>query len=314
MDGIIIDTKLHIPETNGRLVTRSHLFRHLHEGLNTKLTLVTAPAGYGKTTLLSEWSKTIEIKVAWVSLDWHDNNPIHFWKLITESLKRISPPFAEQLKLHYSDEDKDQTGDTSIKILLNLLHRISEEIVLICDDFQIVDNDIVLGGVNYFFEHLPPTVHIFLASRVRPALSLSRFRMEGTLNELNENHLRFGKEEAADFFNCTDLLLHTNELKSILVQTEGWAAGLRAVALSLKDDKNYHERMALISKMTGKHRNFADYFLEEVFMKQSPEIQQFLLQTSLLDRMNASLVNALTTESNGAHILQILEQENLFLV
>lgn len=313
---MIIETKLHVPESRGRLVTRSHLFRHLDEGLNKKLTLVTAPAGYGKSTLLSEWTKTIEAKIAWLSLDEYDNHPLHFWRQITVALKRISPLFAEQLKLHYSgEEDKDQTGDTSLAVLINLLNRLSEEIVLILDDFQVVNNESILDGVIYFLKHLPPSVHIYLASRVRPSLPLSRFRMEGELNELNTDHLRFGRGETADFFrDCTDLLLQTDELTSILSQTEGWAAGLRIVALSLNDDQKYHDRMTLISKMTGKHRNITDYFLEEVFMKQLPEIQHFFITTSILDRINASLVEAVTNQSNGAQILQQLDRENLFLV
>lgn len=314
---VMIETKLYVPETKGRLVTRSHLFRNLDEGLNNRLTLITGPAGYGKSTLLGEWTKTVEVnKIAWVSLDPNDNHPLRFWKLILASLKQISPFFAEQLKLHYSgEEDRDQTGDASIKVLINLLNRLTEEVVLIWDDFQIVDDERILDGVTYFLEHLPPSVHIYLASRVHPSLPLSRLRIEGKLNELNMEHLRFSMEETTDFFKeCTDLSLQADELTSILTQTEGWAAGLRIAALSLKDNQHYDDRVALIRKMTGKYRNIADYFLEEVFMKQPPEIQDFLLKTSILDRMNAGLVDAIITSANGLQILQQLERENLFLV
>lgn len=313
---MIIETKLYVPKTKGRLITRSHLYQYLDKGLNNKLTLVTAPAGYGKSTLLSEWAKTLDIDVAWLSLDENDNHPLRFWKHTIESLKQNFSLFAEQINFHSSgEEDKDQTGEASIKLLINLLNRLSEEVVLIWDDFQVVDHEIVLDGIAYFFKHLPPSVHIYFASRIRPPLPLSRFQIDGQLNELNTDHLRFGLEEATDFFkDCTDVVLHKNEMTSILTQTEGWIAGLRVAALSLHGSKNHQERRTLISKMMGKHQNIADYFFEEVFMKQLPEIQNFLLKTSILNRIHASLADAVTTQPNGASILQQLERENMFLV
>jgi LuxR family maltose regulon positive regulatory protein len=312
VEGMIIETKLLVPETKGRLVTRTYLFRYLDEGLNSKLTLVTAPAGYGKSTLLSEWTKTIETKVAWVSLDPNDNHPLLFWKHIMASLE---PLFAEQLKPYYSNENRDETGGEAIAVLINLLNRSSEEIVLIWDDFQIVDNRTILKDVTYFIKNLPPMIHVYLASQVHPAISLSHFRIKGELIEINTDNLRFGAGEVDHFFReCTDLSLQENEVTSIYTQTEGWVAGLRVAALSLKNDRVHLDRMELIRKMMGKNRDMTDYFLEEVFMKQSQELQEFLLKTSILGRMNTGLVDAITAQSNGRQILQELEQENLFLV
>lgn len=311
---MIIETKFHIPKTKAHLVDRNHLYERLHGGLNLKLTLVTAPAGYGKSTLLSEWTKSLKVKIAWVALDRNDNHPIRFWKHVIESLKQSSTLFARQVDLHYFGEDQDATGNTLVAKLMNRLNRTQEKIVLILDDFHHVDDHLILEGITYFLKHLPNSLHICISSRVHPPLPLSRLRVEGNLNDLSVDDIRFTLDESAIFLNeYIDLPMNTEGLKSIYMQTEGWIAGIRLVALSLKNEEDFNQFVATNKKL-GKHRNITDYFFEEVLLKQSVEIQQFLLKTSILERMNEEIVKSITNIVNGRQLLQQLEQENLFLI
>lgn len=311
---MIVETKLHVPQTKGQLITRPHLFQHLEKGIDTKLTLVTAPAGYGKSTLLSEWAKTLNVDIAWLSLDGNDNNPIRFWKHTIESLKQNSSLFAKQSARHLGDEEQDSTGMLSVIKLINQLNRLPEKIVLIWDDFHCVTDELLLEGVAYFLEHLPKALHICIASRRQPPLSFSRMRVNGTLNELNVESLRFNLEESTTFLtNCTDLVFREDECTIIHKQTEGWIAGMRLVALS-RSHVTKDSPKIINEEMTGKQQDISDYFFEEVMMKLSAEMQQFLLKTSILNRMSLELVNEVTHLPESYHLLQQLEQENLFLI
>lgn len=312
---MIIETKLHVPQTKGIIISRPHLYQLLDKGLNSKLTLITSPAGYGKSTLLSEWSTRINAKVAWVSFDRNDNNVLHFWTYIVESLKNKMLIFDEQYT-HYMDADP--SGYTLIAMLINRLNRLTDEVVFVWDDFHTVNNSVILNGVNYLLERLPMHVHVYIASRTQPPLSLSRLRVEGNLIELGIDELRFGMEETKNFFNqCTDLSLSQAECTTIHARTEGWIAGIRVAALSMNDDERCVRTQKVKDKldaMTGKHRNFTDYFFEEVLINQSEEMQQFLLKTSILERMNAELSEVVTNMPNGRLTLQQLEKDNLFLI
>lgn len=311
---MIIETKLNVPTTKGITISRPHLFQRLDEGLNTKLTIITSPAGYGKSTLLSKWSSQVNHPNVWISLDENDNNPFRFWTHTIESLKQCCSVFNDKSAAYYLDADP--SGNTLVATLINQLSRLSEKVVLIWDDFHIIENDSILSCVNYLLDSLPKHVHVYMSSRYQPLLSLSRLRIEGNLIEIGVKQLQFGLEESKVFFEeCTDIKLSTEENLTILNKTEGWIAGMRLIALSMNASSQRGNQMTdLLDTTTGKHRTFTQYFFDEVFTRLSEEIQSFLLKTSILDRMNAALCEAITNLPNGMRTLQRLENENLFLV
>ncbi|MBW8351907.1 LuxR C-terminal-related transcriptional regulator [Bacillus sp. IITD106] len=256
----------------------------------------------------------MDTQAAWVSLDRNDNNVLRFWTHVIESLNVHYSLFDEPFTSRYIDADP--SGDTLIATLINRLNRISEQVILVWDDFHSVEGDSIMSGVNYLLERLPAHVHIYIASRIQPFLSLSRLRVEGNLVELGMDDLRFGREESKAFFNqCTDLSLSKEECLTIYTKTEGWIAGMRVATLSMNSHAGQNtQTKSVLEGMSGNQRNFADYFFEEVLTQQSEEMQQFLLKTSVLERMNAALSEAMTNIPNGKWTLQQLEKENLFLI
>ncbi|WP_019636490.1 LuxR C-terminal-related transcriptional regulator [Paenibacillus fonticola] len=307
---MIITTKLHIPRARTELITRSRLIHRLHEGLNHVLTLVTAPAGYGKTTLLSEWSTTMECPVAWVSLDQGDNDRIRFWAHTIAALKQAYPAFDEQAVLRFAAEDA--LGNSLVAALVNGLHRLSHTVVLVWDDFHHIEDPAIQKGIVYLLDRLPPHVHLYIASRIQPALPLSRLRVEVGLNRIDANELRFVSEETSEFFlKCGGVKLSGKEASAVQQQTEGWIAAMRLMVLSLHDNA---DPVKIVCRTTGTDRDIADYFFEEVLSQQPETMMQFLLQTSILERMTGELCMAVTGISESAAYLQRLEQESLFLV
>lgn len=307
---MIIATKLHIPRPRTALITRPRLIHRLKEGLNRALTLVTAPAGYGKTTLLSEWAEVLESPVAWVSLDMGDNDRLRFWAHTIAALKQAYPAFDEQAVLRHAAEDA--SGYSLIAALVNGLHRLSQTIVLVWDDFHQIEEPTLLKGIIYLLERLPSHVHLYIASRISPSLSLSRIRVGDGLNQLEASDLRFDPEETSEFFTkCSGVELSSVETAAVQERTEGWVAAMRLAVLSLNDN---FDPAAIIRKMTGTERDISDYFFEEVLSRQPEALQQFLLQTSILQRMSGELCKAVTGMTESAAWLHWLEQESLFIV
>ncbi|MEC0136934.1 LuxR C-terminal-related transcriptional regulator [Paenibacillus macerans] len=307
---MIIATKLHIPRSRSSLVARSRLTRLLHEGLDRTLTLITAPAGYGKTTLLGEWVMTLENPVAWVSLDQGDNDRMRFWAHTLAALKQAYPSFNEQAVLRHAVEDP--SGVSLIAALVNGLHRISQTTVLVWDDFHHIEEESILKGVTYLLERLPPHVHLYLASRNPPALPLSRLRAENRLISLDASDLRFAPDETTEFFaKCGGIQLSNEDAAVVQKKTEGWAAAMRLAILSLHE---HADPASLVWKMAGTERDISDYFFDEVFSLQSETMQHFLLYTSILDRMTGELCQAVTGIAESDAYLQQLDKESLFLV
>lgn len=307
---MIIATKLHIPQSRSELVVRSRLIHRLHEGLERTLTLITAPAGYGKTTLLGEWAMTLEKPVAWVSLDQGDNDRMRFWAHTIAALKQAYPSFNEQAVLRHAVEDP--SGVSLIAALVNGLHRISQTTVLVWDDFHHIEEESILKGVTYLLERLPPHVHLYLASRNSPSLPLSRIRAGNGLNQLDTSDLRFAPDETIEFFaKCSYMELSSEDIAAVQKKTEGWAAAMRLAILSLHE---HADPASLVWKMAGTERDISDYFFDEVFSLQSETMQQFLLYTSILDRMTGELCQAVTGIAESDAYLQQLDKESLFLV
>lgn len=307
---MIIATKLHIPRPRTTVVTRPRLIRRLNEGMSRVLTLVTAPAGYGKTTLLSEWTMTMEFPVAWVTLDQGDNDRIRFWTHTIAALKQAYPALDDQAVLRHAAEDA--SGDSLIAAVVNGLHRVSHTMVLVWDDFHHIEEPAILKGVIYLLERLPSHVHLYIASRTTPGLSLSRIRVKDGLNRLEASDLRFVSEETSEFFaRCGGVELSFEETAAVQERTEGWGAAMRLAVLSLNANA---DPVSIIRKMSGTQRDISDYFFEEVLFQQPEPLQQFLLQTSILERMTGELCKAVTGMDESAAWLQRLEQESLFLV
>ncbi|MFD0961581.1 LuxR C-terminal-related transcriptional regulator [Paenibacillus chungangensis] len=306
---MIIATKLHIPRQRSALVTRPRLIHRLNEGLNRALTLVTAPAGYGKTTLLSEWATIVDTPVAWVSLDQGENDRMRFWAHTIAALKQAYPEFDEQAVLRHA---ADATGDSLLAALVNGVNRISQTTVLVWDDFHHVQEPAILNDVVYLLERLPPHIHLYIASQNIPSISLSRIRVGDGLNRLGVSDLRFILEETFSFFSlCGGVELSGDEGVAVQKRTEGWAAAMRLAVLSLSE---HADPASLLRIMTGMERDVSDYFFEEVLSRQPDYMQQFLLQTSILERMTGELCMAVTEMSESVSYLQQLEQESLFLV
>jgi LuxR family maltose regulon positive regulatory protein len=296
----------------------------MNEGLQCPLTLVSAPAGFGKTSIISEWVEMLcassrgagrnKCHIAWYSLDEADNDPARFLKyLITAILRAMGGEPAEQgglLKM--LDAAQPPPVEPVLTGLINKFEGFQERILVILDDFHHIETSDVNIVLAYLLEHLPPQLHIVIVTRADPQLPIARLRACSQLTELRATDLRFTTSEAAAFLNqVMGLNLLDEDIAALEKRTEGWIAGLQLAAISLqgKDDKS-----KLIKSFTGSHRLVLDYLLEEVLQQQSKHIQIFLLQTAILDRLNGELCDALTGQGDGQATLEYLDRMNLFVV
>lgn len=306
---MIIETKLHIPQNKTTLVPRPRLHKRLHAGLKHKLTLINAPAGYGKTTLLSEWAMSQVCPVAWVSLDQWDRYGLRIWEHTIAALKRAIPSFDDQKIRGFATADP--SGKALVAALINGLHRLSGTIVLIWDDFHNIDDPLVLSGVAYLLNRLPVHVHIYISSRTATLKSFENIGDNIAYIEMDAIDLRFDARETADFFqDRQEANLTIQETETILRQTEGWVTGMKLISLSLN---RQDAQSRIVQEWNGSHRDISYYFFEEIFSRQSDELQRFMLQTSLLERMQADLCQAVTGLDNCGDHLQSLERSNLFV-
>ena len=313
----LLETKLFLPRPRSGVVLRPRLRERLQQGLAAKLMLVSAPAGFGKTTLLVDWMAAVsaspgaDISTAWVSLDASDNDPATFWNYLIAALRTVAPDVgAEALGL--LQEPQPPSIQLVLTTLLNDLGAADVEVVLVLDDYHVIDSLEVQTGMAFLLDHLPPRLHLVIASRADPALPLSRLRARGDLIEIRASDLRFTPDEAASYLNdAMGLQLTPDDVTSLEERTEGWIAALQLAALSLtgRDDV-----ASFIAGFAGDDRYVVDYLVEEVLQRQPEDVQTFLLQTSVLDRMTGSLCDALTGQDGGRAVLEALDRDNLFLV
>ena len=313
MAGPLLETKLHVPRWRRSLVTRPRLSERLSRGAESALTLVSAPAGFGKTTLLAEWLAAAPAdgrSVAWLSLDQRDNDPALFWTYLVAALKTATPGVgAGALSLLQPPEPPSEAG---LVTLLNDLDAISNDVVLVLDDYHVIDARDVQDGMAFLLEHLPPQIHLVIASRTDPALPLARLRGRGELVEIRAADLRFTPGEAAAYLNgVMGLVLTAADVAALEGRTEGWIAALQLAALSMQGREDV---TAFIAGFAGDDRYIVDFLAEEVLQRQPEHVQHFLLQTSILDRLSGPLCDAVTGQDGGKAKLAALEQGNLFLV
>jgi LuxR family maltose regulon positive regulatory protein len=273
--------------------------------------LISGPAGFGKTTLLGEFVAELKRPVAWVSLDAGDNDPVQFWSYVIAACQSVDPNIGESA-LMLLQIPQPLPAETVPSILINDLTSLKDGLTLVLDDYHAIQNESIQAGVAFMLEHLPGNLHLVVSTRIDPPWPLARFRARNLLVELRAQELRFTMEEAASFLNrMMGLNLTTKDMKTLEERTEGWAAGLQLAALSMKGRSDI---AGFVEALKGSHVYIADYLVEEVLAIQPAEVQDFLLKTSILDRLNAELCEAVTGCEHGQAMLHTLQSENLFVI
>jgi LuxR family transcriptional regulator, maltose regulon positive regulatory protein len=311
----LLATKLHVPRPQPGFVARSRLTARLDEGLAQRLILVCAPAGFGKTALLAAWASGGKRPVAWLSLDEGDNDPARFWRHVAAALERASPGISARVGALLGPSP--QTFEGVVTALINELSERSaaDQALLVLDDYHLIGAEPVHTTVGFLLDHLPPGLALVLATRSDPPLRLGRMRARGELAELRADDLRFTTAEAAallrDAAGPARPGLTGGAVEALTAKTEGWAAGLRLAGLSLQsaDDAD-----AFVAAFSGSHRFVLDYLAEEVLDRQDAQVREFLLETSVLERLSGDLVDAVTGRTGGQAMLEWIEQAGLFLV
>src|SRR5712671_1009301 len=308
---VLLATKLHLPRPRPGFVPRPRLAVALGEGLARRLTLVCAPAGSGKTVMLADWARSGGRPVAWLSLDAADNDPVRFWRHVVAALDRARPGIAERVS-PLLGPPAPRTFEGLVTALVNELDAESSEaeVLLVLDDYHLIDAQLVHGSLEFLVEHLPPGLRLVLASRSDPPLP--RLRAGGQLAELRAADLRFIVDEAAALLReATGGELPVAAVAALAARTEGWAAGLQLAALSLRGQA---DPAGFAAAFGGSHRYLLDYLTEEVLERQAEERRRFLLETSVLDRLSGGLCDAVTGRTDSQAILQQVEQAGLFLM
>jgi LuxR family transcriptional regulator, maltose regulon positive regulatory protein len=307
---VLLATKLHIPRPRPGLVARPRLLDRLGEGVSRQLVLVCTPAGFGKTTLLADWAHTGQRPVAWLSLDAGDNDPARFWRHVAAALDTVRPGVAERVAA--LSGGLSASFQVVVTTLVNELADVAEPVVLVLDDYHLVQAPPVHQSLELLLEHPPAGLRLVLASRADPPLPLARLRASGQLTELREADLRFTREEAAALLGAAvGVELPDAAVAALEARTEGWVAGLQLAALSLEGHLDVD---AFVRTFSGSHRYVLDYLTEEVLDRQPRELRGFLLETSILDRICGPLADATTGRSNSQALLEQVERANLFLI
>lgn len=307
----ILATKLHIPPPRPKVVLRPRLTERLNEGLHRKLTLISAPAGFGKTTLIGEWLAAGERSVAWLSLDEGDNDPIRFLTYFIAALQTITPTIGEGV-LEALQSSQSPPIEPILTVLLNEITTVPRDLVLVLDDYHVIDAKAVDDALGFLLEHLPPRMHLVITTREDPPFPLARLRVRDQLTELRAADLRFTTVEAAEFLSqVMDLDLSPEDVAALERRTEGWIAGLQLAALSMRGRDDVAQ---FVRAFAGDNRYIVDYLAEEVLQRQPERLRSFLLQTAILDRLNGPLCDAVTGQAEGSERLETLERGNFFLV
>ena len=313
----ILLPKVQVPPSRLRLVSRRRLLQVLDEGLHRKLTLISAPAGYGKSTLLSEWAAACGWSLGWVTLETGDNDLERFLAYLISAIQIAEPGLStleNLLGTHFSLQPLPP--EAILTVLVNQLSSVSGRLVVVLDDYHLIDNPEIHGFLTALLDNLPPNVHFMISTRVDPPLRLARLRAKDQLNEITERDLRFTLPEAETFLEAVmDLALSRDQIAELEARTEGWVTGLQLAGLSLKDRERPGE---LIQSLAGTHRYILDYLVEEVFSDLPPLLQTFLLRISILERLSPALCDAVAgmpdAPLQSKNILESLDSANLFVV
>jgi LuxR family maltose regulon positive regulatory protein len=307
----LLATKLHVPQTRRGFVARPRLADRLGRALGGELILVCAPAGFGKTVLLADWARHSQRPVAWLSLDGADNDPARFWRHAAAALDGVRPGLAQQVAVLLGGL-QPSSFEAVVAALVNELAGVTEEAVLVLDDYHLIQAPPVHQSVEFLLGHQPACLRLVLASRADPPLPLARLRAQGQLAELRGRDLRFTLEEAAELLRAADgPELPAAAVAALAERTEGWVAGLQLAALSLQ---GHADPDGFVEGFSGTHRYVLDYLSEEVLDGQPDEVREFLLETSVLERLSGPLCEAVTGRADSQALLERVERANLFLV
>jgi LuxR family maltose regulon positive regulatory protein len=315
----LLSTKLAPPRPHLSLVARSTLLARIDEGLEYKLTLLSAPAGFGKTTLLSEWitvhSEQQDMPpVAWVSLDAGDNDPARFWRYVITACKVCDVAIGESA-LALLRTSRHISFETILTTFINDLAGLVHGGVLVLEDYHVITSPQIHEAVTYLIDHLPVTLHLLILTRSDPPLPLARLRVHDDLYELHAPDLRFSQEETRTFLRQTlPFLLSPETITRLETRTEGWAAGLRLLTLALQGRKESADIDSMLLSFTGSHRHILEYLVADVLASQPEALQEFLLQTVFLNRLTGSLCDAVTGRNDSVHMLEQVVRANLFLM
>ncbi len=309
-DTSLIRTKYSMPKANQYLVSRRRLHQKLNSCLNRKLTLVTAPAGYGKTTALVEWLEDSNLPAAWLFIDTEDNNPMLFWRYACAALDKMAEGINIDVEYVFTSQELLK-ADIQINILIDRLAIVEQDFLFIIDDIHLITNPLILRGLSYLIKYLPPRMHLILISRTRPALELAKFEIKLQMLEIGEKDLRFREEEISQFYRLRGLRLETGEVQKVESYTEGWAAALVTIAMSMERDSVSNDMITRIARCRD---GIYQYLKDEVIEAWPPEKKKFALKTSVLDTLCESLCDAITGDSNGGYMLQDLSERSEFLI
>jgi LuxR family maltose regulon positive regulatory protein len=309
----VLATKLFVPPPRAQAVPRPRLIEQLDDGVREgrRLTLISAPAGFGKTTLFSEWIAEKrrlgpQVRVAWLSLDESDNDPVRFLTYLVAALHQADPDIGS------AGYNTQLSVEATLTALINEVARSPHKIILVLDDFQLIEEASIREAVVFLLDHLPPKLHLAISSRSDPLLPVARLRARGELTELRASDLRFTPDEAAAFLNqVMGLSLSPEDVAALETRTEGWIAGLQLAALSMRERTDISD---FITDFTGSNRFVIDYLIEEVLERAPHHVREFLYQTAILERLSGALCDAVTGETGGSQMLESLERANLFVV
>jgi LuxR family transcriptional regulator, maltose regulon positive regulatory protein len=310
-----LKTKLQAPRLRSQLVPRTRLLRRLQQAYTSTLTLLSAPAGFGKTTLLAQWLTESRIPIAWLSLESQDNEPTRFLSYLIAALQTLDPHLGSRARsLLFSPPFSQAVPLEAILTVLtnDLAQQETRDLFLVLDDYHVLTARPIQRIMTFLVEHCPPPLHLILATRADPPLPLARLRAQGQLTELRASQFQFELSEASAFLSeVMALNLSSESIVALQERTEGWIAGLHLAALSLQ---GRGEVEAFLTDFTGSHRHIADYLVEEVLARQSEEVQSFLLSTSMLEHLCGPLCDAVANRNGSEILLAELERANLFLV
>ncbi|MPV37664.1 LuxR C-terminal-related transcriptional regulator [Georgenia subflava] len=309
----VLDTKVRIPRRRTGTVDRTRLLDVLSGLPDARLTLLSAQAGFGKTTLLTEWLATDPVAgrcVAWVSLDTRDNDPAVFWRYVVAAVHAAAPDAGARAQALL--QSRRTTTERVLATLVNDVGARADDLTLVLDDYHVIDSPEVRDGVAFLLENQPPTLHVVIASRADPALPLARWRARGDLVEVRADDLRFTTAETASYLTgVMGLTLTPDQIASLDERTEGWIAALQLAALSIRGRGDV---AGFVAEFAGDDRHVVDYLAEEVLQGQPVDVRDFLLQTSVLTQMSGSLCDAVTEGHGSAGLLETLDRRNLFVV
>ncbi|MEZ4837504.1 MAG: hypothetical protein R2873_36815, partial [Caldilineaceae bacterium] len=305
----ILSTKLYIPPARPNGVDRPRLTERMDEAMHGKLTLISAPAGFGKTTLAVSWINGQERPTAWLSLAPEESDPARFLAYLIAALQTVAPAVGDGLA--DALQPQQPPPEVVLTALINDLADIPHPFILVLDDYHVVDAKPVDAILTFLLAHQPPQMHLIITTREDPQLPLARLRARGQLTEIRAADLRFTVDEATQVLSqLTGLTLTGQEVDALEARTEGWIAGLQLAALSMQGRDDVH---SFIDAFTGDHRYIVDYLVDEVLAQQPAPVRDFLLQTCILERLTGPLCDAVTEQADGVAMLEALERANLFV-